>query len=93
MAVADLSEAPLDGLAVAIELAQIASGPGSTKQRASALLVVLGRLIPFAGATVQVLDPERCQLRSLASTERARTGRVPISAWVSSLPTVAGWGC
>ena len=69
MPAADPSEIPPDGLTVAIELAKIASGPGSTQQRASDLLVALGRLIPFARATVQVLDPERLQLRSLASTE------------------------
>src|SRR5579859_301605 len=69
MADADAREAPPDGLTVAIELAQIASGPGSMQQRTSDLLVALRRLIPFARATVQVLDPERLQLRSLVSTE------------------------
>jgi DNA-binding CsgD family transcriptional regulator len=68
MPAADPSETPPDGLTVAIELAQIASGPGSTQQRACDLLVALGRLIPFAWATVQVLDPECRQLRSLVST-------------------------
>lgn len=70
---ADPSETP-DELTVAIELAQIASRAGSTRQRASDLLVALGRLIPFVVATVQVLDPERPRLRSLASTRPSAVG-------------------
>jgi hypothetical protein len=47
---ADGRELPPDSLSVAVQMAQIASTPGSTQWRASELLAVLRRLVPFAAA-------------------------------------------
>src|SRR2546421_7386905 len=70
-------ELPPDSLSVAVEMAQIASTPGSARSRASELLAALHRLVPFAAATMQVLDPELHQLTSLASS--GSPGRGPDS--------------
>jgi len=47
------------GLQVVVEVAEIASAPGSIGDRAAALLEPLRRVIPFEGAWIGLLDPER----------------------------------
>ncbi|OLB78688.1 MAG: hypothetical protein AUI14_12455 [Actinobacteria bacterium 13_2_20CM_2_71_6] len=67
MTAADAPELPPNSLAVAVEIAQIASSPGGIHKRAAELLSALRRLVPFAAAAVQVVDPECHRLMSLAS--------------------------
>jgi DNA-binding CsgD family transcriptional regulator len=54
-----LTELPSGGLDVAIEVGEIASGPGHVRQRAEALLAPLRRLVPFEAAAIYLLDRER----------------------------------
>jgi DNA-binding CsgD family transcriptional regulator len=51
-------ELPPDGIEIAVEFGQIASGPGRVEQRAEALLEPLRRLVPFQAAGIFLLDPE-----------------------------------
>lgn len=50
---------PPGGERVAAEVASLAEAPLSIPQRAEALLEPLGRLVPFQGAWISLLDPER----------------------------------
>lgn len=50
---------PAGGQRVAAEVASIAEAPLSVSERAEALLEPLGRLVPFQGAWISLLDPER----------------------------------
>ena len=47
------------GVQVVVEVAEIASAPGPIGDRAAALLEPLRRVIPFEGAWIGLLDPER----------------------------------
>jgi DNA-binding CsgD family transcriptional regulator len=53
-----MAELPAGGLQVAVEVGQIASGPGSAEQRAEALLGPIRRLVPFAAAAINLIDPD-----------------------------------
>jgi AraC-like DNA-binding protein/DNA-binding CsgD family transcriptional regulator len=50
---------PSGGQRVAADIAAIAEAPLSVPERAQALLEPLGRLVPFQGAWISLLDPER----------------------------------
>jgi AraC-like DNA-binding protein/DNA-binding CsgD family transcriptional regulator len=50
---------PAKGLQVAAEVVSIAEAPLSISERAEALLEPLGRVVPFQGAWISLLDPER----------------------------------
>jgi AraC-like DNA-binding protein/DNA-binding CsgD family transcriptional regulator len=52
-------ELTADGLRIAAEVASIAEAPLSIPERAEALLEPLGRVVPFEGAWISLLDPER----------------------------------
>jgi len=54
-----VAELPAGGLDVAIEVGEIASGPGLVQQRAEALLGPLRRVVPFQAAGIYLLDRER----------------------------------
>ncbi|GIJ49573.1 hypothetical protein Val02_64590 [Virgisporangium aliadipatigenens] len=54
-----MGELPPGGLRAAIEITQIVSMPGGILQRAEALLEPLRRIVPFEGAWLSLLDPER----------------------------------
>jgi DNA-binding CsgD family transcriptional regulator len=54
-----MAELPPGGLDAAIEVGRIAAAPGSITDRAEALLEPLHRVIPFEGAWIGLLDPER----------------------------------
>ncbi|GIJ50571.1 hypothetical protein Val02_74570 [Virgisporangium aliadipatigenens] len=54
-----MAEFPRGGLEVAVELGEVASGPGDLQQRAGALLDSLRRLVPFQAAAINLLDPEQ----------------------------------
>jgi DNA-binding CsgD family transcriptional regulator len=63
------------GLGIVVEVAGIASAPGSVEERAAALLESLRRVLAFQGAWIGVLDPERGGHLPLAVTgydERVR---------------------
>jgi DNA-binding CsgD family transcriptional regulator len=62
-----LRELPPGGLQVAVEVAQIADAAGRLDQRAEALLEPLRRLVPFRGAWISLLDPERREQPPLVS--------------------------
>jgi DNA-binding CsgD family transcriptional regulator len=62
-----MAELPAGGLEAAIEVGQVASGPGRIEERAEALLAPLARLIPFQAAWVCILDPEGKRFVSLAT--------------------------
>jgi hypothetical protein len=49
---------PHAGAKIAVEVARIASAPTSIEQRAQLLLEPLGRVVPFQGAWISLLDPE-----------------------------------
>jgi DNA-binding CsgD family transcriptional regulator len=53
-----LRELPPGGLQVAVEVTQIALTLGRIDERAEALLEPLGRVVPFRGAWISLLDPE-----------------------------------
>jgi hypothetical protein len=54
-------------LRVAMDVAGIAVAPGSVRQRAEALREPLRRVVPFQGAWISLLDPERREQPSLVS--------------------------
>jgi DNA-binding CsgD family transcriptional regulator len=54
-----MSELPLGGVEIAADVGQIASGSGTVEQRAEGLLEPLRRLVPFQGAVIHLLDPDR----------------------------------
>jgi len=54
-----MSELPPDGIEITADIGQIASGPGTGEQRAEALLEPLHRLVPFQGAVIHLLHPDR----------------------------------
>src|SRR5690349_4455383 len=49
---------PDAGAKIAAEIARIASVPASIEERAQLLLEPLGRVVPFQGAWISLLDPE-----------------------------------
>ncbi len=56
-----------DALQIAAEIAAIAAAPVRIEERAEALLESLHRLVPFEGAVIHLLDPERKALRQVVS--------------------------
>jgi hypothetical protein len=62
-----LLELPPGGQRVVAEVAQIASMPGRIDQRAEALLEPLRRVVPFRGAWISLLEPERSEQPPLVS--------------------------
>jgi DNA-binding CsgD family transcriptional regulator len=62
-----LRELPPGGLRAAIEITDIGSMPGGIVQRAEALLEPLHQVIPFQGAWLSLLDPERREQPPLVS--------------------------
>ena len=54
-----VAELPPGGPQVAVEVAGIAAAPASIAERAAALLEPLRRVVPFQGAWIGLLDPER----------------------------------
>jgi DNA-binding CsgD family transcriptional regulator len=54
-----MAELPPGGLQIAADIAEIVHAPGTIEQRAEALLVPLHRLVPFEGAVIFLLDPDR----------------------------------
>jgi DNA-binding CsgD family transcriptional regulator len=62
-----MSERPPDAVRVAVEVAQIAAAPGRIEERAEALVEPLRRLVPFRGAWISLLDPERREQPPLVS--------------------------
>jgi DNA-binding CsgD family transcriptional regulator len=59
-------ELPRGGMEVAVEIGQIASGPGRIEQRAESLLETLRRLVPFRAAGMFLLDAEHAGLTPVA---------------------------
>lgn len=53
------ADLPPGGQRVAADIAAIAEAPLSVPERAQALLKPLGQLVPFQGAWISLLDPER----------------------------------
>jgi DNA-binding CsgD family transcriptional regulator len=49
---------PPEGLSIAVDVGIIASGPGTSEERAARLLEPLHRLVPFQAACILMLDPE-----------------------------------
>jgi DNA-binding CsgD family transcriptional regulator len=60
-------ELPPGGQRVVAEVAQIAFMSGRIDQRAEALLEPLRRVVPFRGAWISLLEPERCEQPPLVS--------------------------
>lgn len=60
-------EFPPGGQRVVAEVAEIASMPGRIDQRAEALLEPLRRVVPFRGAWISLLEPERREQPPLVS--------------------------
>lgn len=54
-----MRELPPGGLRAAIEITEIAYMPGGIVQRAEALMGPLSQVVPFEGAWLSLLDPER----------------------------------
>jgi DNA-binding CsgD family transcriptional regulator len=50
---------PPGSLEIAVEVGQIASGPGGLEDRADALMEPLRRLVPFQAAAIYLLDPQQ----------------------------------
>ncbi|WP_204015415.1 GAF domain-containing protein, partial [Virgisporangium aurantiacum] len=62
-----MRELPPAGLRAAIEITQIVSMPGGIDQRAEALLEPLRQVVPFEGAWISLLDPDRLEQPPLVS--------------------------
>jgi DNA-binding CsgD family transcriptional regulator len=54
-----MADLPPGGLQIAADIAEIVHAPGKIEQRAEALLAPLHRLVPFEGAVIFLLDPDR----------------------------------